>query len=164
MSRKVKIIIALVVLLLAFLITMVVIVINKTNKDNTIVDDDFSDDQQWAVNTTDPNWNASEEETTEETETLIVAQVSYNDLEKLSSEQYANRDRYMTLVDNYATKPIKSVDIIDSNDEVLYIVANYKDETTEELVVLFDPYKTHGFMRCVSREYYEYIQSGENAG
>lgn len=163
MSRKVKIIIALVVLLLAFLITMVVIIINKTNKDSTIVDDDFSDDQQWAINTTDPNWNSSEE-STEETETLIVAQVSYNNLEKLSNEQYADRESYMNLVDNYATKPIKSVDIIDSNDEILYIRANYTDETTEELVVLFDPYTTHGFMRCVERSYYEYIQSGENAG
>ena len=164
MKRQTKIIIALSIILLIFVIIISIIIFNKLKPIEEEPNDDFSSDI-WAENIVDPDWDATEEEISEEDKvSLTIGDSIYEDLEKMTKEQYADRENYVRLIKNYCSTSIKTIEIIDSNEELIFVKATYSNDESEELVVTYDPYVTHGFMRCVSREYYEYIESGANAG
>ncbi len=181
-TNKKKIIIILCIILLAFLITFLFI-IHKNHSKKQVADnitteqpkqsstESKDDDTVTGTNnesiTTKDYENSFKYIITDETgdSTSIICM----NIKSLTPEQSADKESLVEKVNNYSKSKKKSIEQIDidsdmSNDEQIYAKASYVDGDSEDIVILYDKYKTHGFMRCVNKEEYEIIESGGCAG
>lgn len=179
--RNKKIIIALIIILLAFIIALTIIII-KNNKSN--IDETATTEERFYVSNTEENTgeyispNKKEEIIINDYEnsfTYTIVDVTGNEsqimclnVKKLTPEQNANKEDLVENVISYSKSCQKSIDQINildsSNDEQIYVTATYVNDESEELVILYDKYKTHSFTRCVNKEEYDMIQAGGCAG
>lgn len=164
MSQKKKIIIALCIIFFSFLITIIGIIYRKSKLNNNVIENDIKHD--YAINET--TQATTTEVTTENNivkeDKLEFSSIEYSGLDKLNAEQYADKLSMVKKINNYVTKEVKDIEITKADSEVINATITYTDDKNEDIVLTFDPYITHGFMRCVSKEYHDYIQSGQNAG
>ena len=110
-----------------------------------------------------------DESSTTINESIIDASISNIDLintEKLSESQSYRQTSLLNLVKNYADDELSKIEILDeSTDGIVFANIQYKDSGLyDSVVVTYDKYTTRNFMRCVSRDYWEYLENGLNDG
>lgn len=104
-------------------------------------------------------------ESTNETYEIASKDYSYEHMGNLTNEQNAvklhmNNLIYYDFVDKYYPGyTVKSMNVLDSSDkETVFVEVMMTDpdgiEVKDTAVLLYDPYTTNDFMRCVSLEYY----------
>ena len=173
MTKKQKIV------FLFFIIALAIIFINKPKVDES---SETTEDKYYVS-----NYDGSTEEVLVNTEEQVVvtdyensfvyttidatgdeSSIMCMNIKQLTPEQSADKETLVENIISYAKNSKKSVDqinILDSSDEErIYVTTDYINDESEDLVILFDKYKTHGFTRCVNKEEYDMIQAGECAG
>ena len=162
MSRK-NIIIVAIIMVIIFLITIVGIIVSRSNNTKDKLDNKES---TYATNEVASTSTAV---MTEVDDTIVMSNITYNNVNYLTKAQYTDRSNLIQLVSNYADvdakKVVSKVDLSESStDEQTYATIFYADNTSESLVILYDNYTTHSFMSCMSLEEWQSIQNGDNAG
>ena len=157
-----KYLITLIVILSVFIISMVIITVTKFHKTEPI------------ETTVEHKYNATPTfTTTTVTETFEITEYNLQHIERLTTEQKANKAELSKLLNSdfvqlyYSGATIISAEILESSTEdTVFVKYKFKTadgvEESDTAVVTFDTYDTKNFMRCVSLEYYNYIMSGQN--
>lgn len=174
MSKKSKIICISVILSL-FIIVMVVITIIQINANKVVDESVSSNEHNYAINETKDDTDIDNDDENEEETTNIVTRVDDREvshLERLTTEQNAAKVDMYTKLDacikneEEAEGKIALYEEISesSNEYQTYVVVTFDDDSTTTYVVTFDATRSHQYLRCVTLEEWEMIQSGENAG
>lgn len=157
-----KYLITLIVILSIFIVAMEIIMFTKFNTTEPI------------ETTIEHNYNATPTFTTTTVEeTYEITEYSIQHLEKLTTEQKANKVTLATLLKEdfvqvyHAGSEVISAEVLDnSNEDIVFVKYKFKNkeglEEYDTAVVTFDTYDTKNFMRCVPLEYYNYIMSGQD--
>ena len=161
MSRK-KIIIIIIISLLIFIGLSIFFMIRNKNNDKPITD--TTEDHNYAINETETSTEYIDEELVEELATDDIGGIEYKNLNTLTPAQSADKMNCLRLINDYCVEPVKSVEITEVTDEIVTAKVTYENDMSENVVITFDPYTTYSFMRCCDEEYWNYIQSGANAG
>lgn len=168
MSKKTKIII-ISILLLIFIIVIAIIAINKTKP---VEEETTEIDHNYAINETKDTTEDNEEEINlEENKTVYISDKEITHLERLTPEQYTDKESFYSKLhnrvkeDETSDKKVVTEEISDiSTKYQVYVHVTFSDGSDETYVVSYDATSMHSFLRCVSLEEWNSIQNGENAG
>lgn len=180
-THKKRIIILLVIIFLLFIIALTIIIIKNHKKSNVVENqttEKINDNE--IITTEEYNFANSKQEQIEIKEyenSFIYSIIDDSDgvneimcvnINKLTPEQDADKETLIQKAIGYSRscqKSITQIDISDSsNEEQIYATLSYVNDEPEEIVILYDKYKTHSFTRCINKQEYELIQAGECAG
>ena len=175
MSKK-AIIITLIVMNVIFITVITIIIINKNKEPQT--EEPIEDTSMYAVNEVKDDKRDSDNINdfndpvlTNEVEIDSVTNVTYNHLELLTPSQKTNKSDFMNKVTSTAYTvsedhgKLVSAEILDSSNKYyVYVNTTYEDGESIVLVAIYDNDYKHHFTRCISQEYFEMVNSGENSG
>lgn len=167
MSKKTKIII-ISILLLIFIIVIAIIAIIKTKP---VEEETTETDHNYAINETRDTTEDEEELNLEENKTVYISDKEITHLERLTPEQYTDKESFYSKLhnrvkeDETSDKKAVTEEISDiSTKYQVYVHVTFSDGSDETYVVSYDATSMHSFLRCVSLEEWNSIQNGENAG
>jgi len=165
MSKKARRI-AIAVILSVFLIAILAIII-RTKMSDKVKQEQQTTEQGYAVNDVEKK---TEEDTTEvEVKKELINDREITNFEKLTPEQNVVRTKMTHLLlegikdaEGQHGKA-KTAEIVSSEEYLVNIDVTFADDTKESYVVTYSP-SMHNFLRCVTKEYHEFIEQGGNAG
>lgn len=165
MSKKARII-AIAVILSVFLIAIIAVVV-RTKMADKVKEQQTTEQGGYAVNDVEKK---TEEETTEvEVKKELIDDREITNFERLSPEQSVVRSKMNGLIidgikDNESKHgKAKTIEIVSSEDYLVNVDVTFADNAKESYVVTYSP-SMHNFLRCVTKEYHEFIEQGGNAG
>ena len=185
MTTKKKI----VILLIIFSVFAIIfgIIIHKQNLKYVDLDDTMSEDDVMKHNyannsttediTSEENIDSTDSEgpdltsiVLDENGTYVIGDISYEHYNLLTEEQQNQSDDFSSIITNFARdkgKEVQTVNILDDTNKDssnVFLQISYKDNSIEDLVVMYDATYKHRYMRISDRETYESIERGDLAG
>ena len=167
MSRKVRIIIATVIVAIALILFGIVLLLQPKSKGK-----DTEASQTYATAST---VDQTQTTTTDPSGEIIVgddisADAVYTHIERLTPEQKAAKDTMTDLVASFVHSydsqlEVKEAEVLQiSSETTVFLSVTLSNNEALDLVVTFDNYNLHKFLRCGTADYYYSIANGENAG
>lgn len=160
MSKKSKIIMVLIAFAVFFIILLMIVIFKTSNAKKTNENDPSG--PSYASNSTRITETSEYVPSVQETAMGHMYEKAYYDhIEYLNPEQRTDSDHMIVLVENYAKNQGKEIQWVEiqqnSNEEVIFMTVTYTDASQEDIVVTYGNYS---FLRCASKEYYDFIESG----
>lgn len=171
MSKK-RILIILAVIFSIFITVFIFVMCNRPKEAPPIVPDKYAADNYVGYHPpTESTAMPTDESGNVIIETYKYKEITWSGLNYLTPEQKADQVKIhlydissLCAGQIYTDSPAQTISILPtSNEDRTYLVVTYEDGHTEEMVASYDAYTTHNYMRCASKEYVDYIDSGANA-
>ena len=170
MTKKQKIIV-ISVMLSIFVIAMIIIAVFQYKKNTDILEEPTTQSQFAEQEVKDSTTEETTEDVSTENVELRLGDQTVTHLERLTSEQGADKSAMFAKVASRASKDsdkhgkIVAEDILDSSFEYrVFVEVTFEDGEKITYVCGYDATNMHKFLRCVSLEEWEAEQNGANAG